>query len=240
MIQNLRDIHHQGGSYIGTSKTDQGQPVDVEQVLDWCSHFGVSQLYIIGDIQCHQVAVELVNRTREKKMLLSIACIPKSVNDDFGLLDSSFGHDTAVQEACRAIASAKAEAACNKPNGMGIVHLMGKDAGFIAAHAVLSSGDVDLCLLPETPIEWEGTFGCLPHLMKVMKKKGHAVIVVSRGAGGADLLEEIRSNPAAKGSPPPLLLSPLPSRSEYLHRPHLPSFGCIPCTLSVCHTHIIL
>jgi 6-phosphofructokinase 1 len=60
---------------------------------------------------------------------------------------------------------------------------MGRSSGFIAAHATLGSGDVDLCLVPEIPIVLEGPSGCLPHLWSRVKQKGHAVVVVAEGAG---------------------------------------------------------
>jgi 6-phosphofructokinase len=52
------------------------------------------------------------------------------------------------------------------------IQLMGRSSGFIAAHATLASGDVDLCLLPEMPIVLHGPRGCLPHLMRRVTKKG--------------------------------------------------------------------
>ena len=64
---------------------------------------------------------------------------------------------------------------------------MGRSAGFIAAHATLASGDVDLCLVPEVNIELDGEDGCLPYLMKRVSEQGHAVVVVAEGAG-EDLL----------------------------------------------------
>ena len=56
---------------------------------------------------------------------------------------------------------------------------MGRSSGFIAAHATLSSSDVDLCLVPEVPIELEGENGCLPHLMRRVEEQGYAVVVVA-------------------------------------------------------------
>jgi 6-phosphofructokinase 1 len=64
---------------------------------------------------------------------------------------------------------------------------MGRSAGFIAAHATMSSSDVDLCLIPEVPIVLEGELGCLPHLFRRVKQQGYAVVVVAEGAG-EDLL----------------------------------------------------
>ena len=90
---------------------------------------------------------------------------------------------TAVSEATRAIAAARTEAECNMPNGIGVVKLMGRSAGFLAAYATLASQDVDLCLVPEVPIVMEGPQGVLPHLERVIDHKGHAVVVVAEGAG---------------------------------------------------------
>ena len=98
-------------------------------------------------------------------------------------MDRSFGFITSVEAAQTAIRAAKVEASCNLPNGIGIVKLMGRSSGFIAAHATLGSGDVDLCLVPEVPIVLEGPNGCLPHLWRRVKKNGYAVVVVAEGAG---------------------------------------------------------
>jgi len=93
----------------------------------------------------------------------------------------SFGFSSAVEAAQYAIRSAKTEAVCNLPNGIGIVKLMGRSSGFIAAHATMASSDVDLCLVPEVPIVLDGEKGCLPHLMRRVKHQGYAVIVCAEG-----------------------------------------------------------
>ena len=69
------------------------------------------------------------------------------------------------------------------PNGVGVVKLMGRHAGFIATHVALASGDCDLCLIPEAPIVIEGSNNILDHLVRKVKKNGHAVVVVAEGAG---------------------------------------------------------
>lgn len=65
---------------------------------------------------------------------------------------------------------------------------------FIAAHATLGSGDVDLCLVPEVPIVLDGPNGCLPHLWRRVKKNGYAVIVVAEGAGEELLGESLETD----------------------------------------------
>ena len=116
-------------------------------------------------------------------MNVAVAGIPKTIDNDVDYIDRSFGFESAVEAAQVAIRSAKTEAICNMPNGVGVVKLMGRSAGYIAAHATMASGDVDLCLVPEVPIVLKGEKGCLPHLMRRVKEQGYAVIVVAEGAG---------------------------------------------------------
>ena len=104
------------------------------------------------------------------------------LQNDIDYIDRSFGFASAVEAAQDAIRSAKTEATCNRPNGIGIVKLMGRSAGFIAVHATLGSGDVDLCLVPEVDIVLEGPDGCFPHLRRRVKEQGYAVVVVAEGA----------------------------------------------------------
>lgn len=116
-------------------------------------------------------------------MNVAVAGIPKTIDNDVDYIDHSFGFASAVEAALTAIRSAKTEATCNKPNGIGIVKLMGRSAGFIAAHATMSSSDVDLCLVPEVPLVLDGPTGCLPHLRRRVREQGYAVVVVAEGAG---------------------------------------------------------
>ena len=116
-------------------------------------------------------------------MNVSVAGIPKTIDNDVDHIDRSFGFSSAVEAAQAAIRSAKTEAICNLPNGVGIVKLMGRSAGFIAVHATMASGDVDLCLVPEVPTVLEGENGCLPYLRRRVHQQGFAVVVVAEGAG---------------------------------------------------------
>lgn len=123
---------------------------------------------------------------------------------DVDYIDRSFGFESAVEAAQVAIRSAKTEAICNMPNGVGIVKLMGRSAGFIAAHATMASGDVDLCLIPEVPIVLEGEKGCLPHIRRRVKEQGYAVIVVAEGAGEELLGESAEVDAGGNKKLPPI------------------------------------
>ena len=137
-------------------------------------------------------------------MNVAVAGVPKTIDNDVDYIDKSFGFASAVEAAQVAIRSAKTEAICNMPNGVGIVKLMGRSAGFLAVHATMSSGDVDLCLVPEVPIVLEGELGCLNHVMRRVKEQGYAVVVVAEGAGEEILGESEEKDAGGNKKLPPI------------------------------------
>jgi len=175
----VENIHHQGGTILGSSRGG----FDLEKIIDFIKKKNIKQLYVIGGDGTHRGAFIIHEGCMERGMNVAVAGIPKTIDNDVDHIDRSFGFQSAVEAAQDAIRSAKTEATCNLPNGIGIVKLMGRSAGFIAAYATLGSGDVDLCLVPEVPIILDGKLGCLPHLYKRVKEKGFAVVVVAEGAG---------------------------------------------------------
>jgi 6-phosphofructokinase 1 len=175
----VEDIHHEGGTVLGSSRGG----FDLEKIIAFLNEKKINQLYVIGGDGTHRGAFLIHEGCMERGMNVAVAGIPKTIDNDVDYIDHSFGFSSAVEAAQGAIRSAKTEAVCNLPNGIGIVKLMGRSAGFIAAHATMASGDVDLCLVPEVPIVLEGRSGCLPHLLRRVKQQGYAVVVVAEGAG---------------------------------------------------------
>lgn len=177
--ESVADCHHQGGTILASSRGG----FNLAKIISFLMTHKVQQLYVIGGDGTHRGALAISEEVIKWNLNVSVVGIPKTIDNDVDLIDRSFGFTTSVEAAQAAISSAKTEARCNLPNGVGIVKLMGRSAGFIAAHATLGSGDVDLCLVPEVSIELEGERGCLPFLMQRIKEQGHAVIVVAEGAG---------------------------------------------------------
>ena len=181
----VENIHHEGGTVLGSSRGG----FDLDKILKFLRDRKVNQLYVIGGDGTHRGAFRIHEGCMERGMNVAVAGIPKTIDNDVDYIDHSFGFSSAVEAAQVAIRSAKTEAVCNLPNGIGIVKLMGRSAGFIAAHATMASSDIDLCLVPEVPTVLEGPNGCLPHLMRRVKQQGYAVVVVAEGAG-EDVLGE--------------------------------------------------
>ena len=124
--------------------------------------------------------------------------IPKTIDNDINFIPQSFGFETAVFKATEAIECAHTEA-CGTPNGIGLVRLMGRESGFIAARATLALKEVNFVLIPEAPFILEGEGGLLPALEERLRDRGHAVIVAAEGAG-QHLLEH-NAGTDASGNP---------------------------------------
>eukprot|EP00571_Detonula_confervacea_P013653 CAMPEP_0172310932 /NCGR_PEP_ID=MMETSP1058-20130122/13241_1 /TAXON_ID=83371 /ORGANISM="Detonula confervacea, Strain CCMP 353" /LENGTH=531 /DNA_ID=CAMNT_0013023943 /DNA_START=33 /DNA_END=1628 /DNA_ORIENTATION=- len=177
--ESVENIHHEGGTILGSSRGG----FDIDKICEFLQSRNINQLFVIGGDGTHRGAFKIHETCMERGIHVAVAGIPKTIDNDVDYLDRSFGFVTSVEAAQSAIRAAKVEASCNLPNGIGIVKLMGRSSGFIAAHATLGSGDVDLCLIPEVPIILDGPVGCLPHLWNRVKEKGYAVVVVAEGAG---------------------------------------------------------
>jgi len=178
-IESTLNIHNYGGSILGCARGGY----DHDSIFSWCDKRGVNQLYIIGGDGTHRGATALLKAAEERSdRPISIIGVPKSIDNDIDFIDRTFGFQTAVEAAVKAIHCATTEAKC-APNGIGIVKVMGRHAGFIAAHATLAAGEVDCCLVPEVPVKLDGEDGIFSHLEHCIAVQGHAVVVVAEGAG---------------------------------------------------------
>ncbi|BBN00273.1 hypothetical protein Mp_1g27810 [Marchantia polymorpha subsp. ruderalis] len=176
-------VHMAGGSFLGVSR---GTP-DLNDIVDKLQDWGINFFFIIGGNGSHAGAHEIYKRCLERKMKIAVVGIPKTIDNDLQLVDKTFGFDTSVEEAQRAINAAFVEAS-SAYNGVGIVKLMGRQSGFIAMYATLASGQVDIVLIPEVPFVLEGEHGVYNFMKKRLDKNGLCVVVIAEGAG-QELLE---------------------------------------------------
>lgn len=183
-------IHLTGGSMLGASPAHERQ--EMSQVLKRLEMWGINMLFIIGGEGGIRVAQDIASYCQENQLKCAVVGVPKSIDNDFMLIDKSFGFDTTVEEAQRALLAAKVEASSAR-KGIGLVKLMGRRSGFTAMQASLASGVVDVCLIPEVPFELEGPRGLLRYVQGLLERNGHAVICVAEGAG-QDLIPDDAHN----------------------------------------------
>jgi len=188
--ENVSQIHEFGGTILASSRGPQSP----EDIVDAMERMNISILFMIGGdgtMKAAQVIQEEVSRRNNR---MSIVGIPKTIDNDVNFVSRTFGFDTAVEKATEAIRCAHTEA-LGAPRGIGMVKLMGREAGFIAAQATLALKEVNFLLIPESPFELQGDNGLLVHLEERLEKRGHAVIVVSEGAG-QELFERKGTDPS--------------------------------------------
>jgi 6-phosphofructokinase 1 len=187
----VRNIHDDGGTILGSSRGNQS----IEEMLDTLVRLKVRLLFTIGGDGTLRGAQALVDEIRRRGLSISVIGIPKTIDNDIAYIERSFGFETAATEACRVVTGAHNEATSAR-NGVGLVRLMGRDSGFIAAFTTLGSGDVNFCLVPESPFTLEALLRALEERLKL---RGHAVIVVAEGAG-QELLQKHTSARDASGN----------------------------------------
>lgn len=188
----IDEIHKIGGTYLGTSR---GGGQRVGDIVDCLERDNINMLFIIGGDGTQRGSYDIACEVEKRGYKCAVVGIPKTVDNDLMFIDRSFGFETAVQRAKEAIAAIHMEAA-SQINGIGLVKLMGREAGFIATAATLASHETNFCLIPEVPFELEGDTGFLACLERRLAKRGHAVIVVSEGAG-QDLLTSTNATDAS-------------------------------------------
>ena len=173
--ESVHRIHESGGTILGSSRGHQ-DPAEMVQCLQ---DLGVGVLFAIGGDGTLRGAQKIGEEAARRGLKISVIGVPKTIDNDISFVQRTFGFESAVAESRRAThaANAEAEAACN---GIGLVKLMGRDSGFIAAYAALVNNHVNFCLVPEVPFTLPGF---LSALQDRLERRSHAVVVVAEGAG---------------------------------------------------------
>jgi 6-phosphofructokinase 1 len=190
----VANIHEFGGTILASSRGPQSP----EEIVDALERINVSVLFLIGGDGTMQASLKIQEEVARRGLKISVIGIPKTIDNDINFVPRSFGFDTAVEKATESIRCAHTEA-LGAPNGIGMVKLMGRESGFIAAQATLALKDVNFVLIPEDHFEIHGPNGFLTALDERIRRRGHAVVVVAEGAG-QDLLAA-SSETDASGNP---------------------------------------
>ena len=187
-------IHLQAGTILGTSRG----PVDKTRAVENLIRRRVNLLFTIGGDGTQRGAREFFEEAKTHGHALSVVGIPKTIDNDIPFVSRSFGFLTAVEEATRVLQRAHTEAR-SVQNGIALVKLMGRHAGFLTAEATVASQEVNFTLIPEVPFRLEGQGGFLTALEQRIVTRGHALIVVAEGAG-QDLLGNTGNERDASGN----------------------------------------
>lgn len=181
----VKDITHIGGSILSCSRGHQ----DIDEIINSLLNSRIDILFCIGGDGTMRAVKEITDRITKRNLRIAVVGIPKTIDNDLNLIEKSFGFDTAIAETVKAIRCAHVEAK-GAENGIGLIKIMGRLSGHIAANAALAQNDTNFVLIPEVPFALQGKNGFLTSLEARINSSGHAVILVAEGAG-QDLMRKI-------------------------------------------------
>jgi ATP-dependent phosphofructokinase / diphosphate-dependent phosphofructokinase len=171
-IESVRGILPRGGTILGSSRTNPLARDDgVDRVRATLTELGVDGLIVIGGEDTLGAAARLDAEG------VPVVGVPKTIDNDLGGTDMTFGFDTALQVATDAIDRLHTTAESHHRNL--VVEVMGRHAGWIALHSGLAGG-ADVILIPERPFDIEDV--C--RLIRRRHDRGRyfAIVVVAEGA----------------------------------------------------------
>jgi 6-phosphofructokinase 1 len=158
-------------------------------MVDFLQRRKIRILFTVGGDGTQKGALAIAREADARGYSLSVIGLPKTIDNDIGLVEKTFGFDTAVSVAAEVLRGAHVEAEAEQ-NGVVIVKMMGRQSGFLATHAAIASGDVNFILIPEIQFDLEGENGLFAALRRRLQKRRHALIVVAEGVA-----ERLLANP---------------------------------------------
>lgn len=177
--QTVDDIHESGGSILGSSRGQQDEKIMCETLV----RRNINILFCIGGDGTLRCAHDLAAEIKKRKLSISVVCIPKTIDNDINFIDKTFGFETAVYATNDIITAAHNEAH-GAYNGLGLIHVMGRDSGFIAAYASVANSHVNYCLIPEEAFSLTGGDNAVfESIVRRLEVRKHAVLIVAEGAG---------------------------------------------------------
>ena len=171
-------IHRDGGTILSSSRGQQ----EIGEMVDFLVQRGISVLLCVGGDGTQKGSHALAEEIARRQLPIAIVGVPKTVDNDVQYVRQTFGYYSALESARAILDGAHCESK-GAPNGIGLVKLMGRDSGFIAAGAAVASQEVNFVLVPEVSLHLDGPKGFLAALHRRMVDRHHAVVVVAEGAG---------------------------------------------------------
>jgi 6-phosphofructokinase 1 len=176
-VQAVRGILPRGGTILGSSRTNpladraaSGGRSGLERIEDNLASLGVDALVAIGGEDTLGVAARLHEHG------VKVVGVPKTIDNDLGATDYTFGFDTAVNIAMEAID--RLHTTAESHHRALIVEVMGRSAGGIALHAGMAGG-ANVILIPEQPFDINQVCGWVEHRFQT---RYAPIVVVAEGA----------------------------------------------------------
>ncbi|KEG14059.1 6-phospho-1-fructokinase [Trypanosoma grayi] len=172
---SVTGIHRHGGTILGSSRG----PQDPKEMVETLQRLGINILFTVGGDGTQRGALKISEEAKRRNADIAVFGVPKTIDNDLSFSHRTFGFQTAVEKAVQAVRAAYAEAV-SLNHGVGVVKLMGRDSGFIAAQAAVASAQANICLIPENPISEETVLKLIERRFETSR---NCVIIVAEGFG---------------------------------------------------------
>ncbi len=171
-VPEVRGILPRGGTILGSSRTNPfKEDGGAERIVESMASDGIDGLIAIGGEDTLGVAARL-----REEYGVQVVGVPKTIDNDLGATDYTFGFDTAVNIAMEAID--RLHTTADSHHRVLIVEVMGRHAGWIAFHAGLAGG-ANVILIPEQPFDLERVCELVGRRLEA---RFAPIVVVSEGA----------------------------------------------------------
>jgi ATP-dependent phosphofructokinase / diphosphate-dependent phosphofructokinase len=171
-LEAVSGILPRGGTILRTSRTNPSKrPDGMERCLATIDKHKIDALVVIGGDDTLSIAQKLHEKDVE------IVGVPKTIDNDLGGTDYTFGFDTACNVVCEAIDRVHTTAEAH--NRVMVVEVMGRDAGWIALYSGIAGG-ADVILIPERPFDVDK----VAESIRQRHERGRyfSIVVVAEGA----------------------------------------------------------
>ena len=175
---DVDNIIQYGGTILGSARCNEFKTVEGRaKAISYLKEEGVEGLVVIGGDGTYTGATIL-----SQEMNIPIIGLPGTIDNDIYGTDFTIGFDTAVNTVLDAVDKIRDTASSH--HRVFFVEVMGRDAGFIALHAALSSG-AESVLIPEEITDIEKLVYDIKHQNKGRRS---TIILVAEGDDGGDAL----------------------------------------------------
>eukprot|EP00667_Euglena_gracilis_P001545 EG_transcript_1546 len=176
--ENVKNIKRYGGSFLGSSRFYRPEQF-AKEIADRLERSGVDILFVVGGEDVQRGAAILVDEITRQGKDIAVVGIPKTIVNDLGFVQRTFGFTTAVEFAVHCLTAAQYEAR-SQQHGVCIVKLDDKRSGFVTAQAAVAFGAAHVILIPESPL-------ALPDILALVeenfRRRMYCIIAVASGFG---------------------------------------------------------
>jgi ATP-dependent phosphofructokinase / diphosphate-dependent phosphofructokinase len=171
-LEAVGGILPRGGTILRTSRTNPSKrPDGIERCIETLAKYKIDALIAIGGDDTLSVAQKLHEHG------VKVVGVPKTIDNDLGGTDYTFGFDTACNIVCEALDRVHTTAEAH--NRVMVVEVMGRDAGWIALYSGIAGG-ADVILIPERPFDVDKVADSIRQRHE--RGRYFSIVVVAEGA----------------------------------------------------------